>query len=125
MWPPTDPGRRLRGPISRTWPGRLSVARPSRSRRPQGATLCLPRYPARFQLLLAANPCPCASAGGDQACICPSRTRSRYLAKLSGPLLDRIDLQVELLPVTGAALLGQLGPAEPSAAVAKRVAVAR
>ena len=47
------------------------------------------------------------------------------MAKLSGPLLDRIDLQVELLPVTGAALLGHAGLAEPSAAVAKRVADAR
>ena len=83
------------------------------------------RYPARCQLVLAANPCPCASASGDHACVCPPRSRARYLARLSGPLLDRIDLQVELFPVTGAALLGDPGAAEPSAAVAKRVAEAR
>jgi magnesium chelatase family protein len=51
--------------------------------------------------------------------------RSRYLSKLSGPLLDRIDLQVQLFPVTGAALLGEAGLAEPSSVVAKRVADAR
>jgi magnesium chelatase family protein len=83
------------------------------------------RYPARFQLILAANPCPCASPSGDQACICPSRRRTRYLARLSGPLLDRIDLQVQLLPVTRAALLGQTELGEPSATVARRVAAAR
>jgi magnesium chelatase family protein len=83
------------------------------------------RYPARFQLILAANPCPCASPSGDQACICPSRRRTRYLARLSGPLLDRIDLQVQLLPVTRAALLGHTELGEPSATVARRVAAAR
>jgi magnesium chelatase family protein len=83
------------------------------------------RYPARCQLVLAANPCPCASASGDQACVCAPRSRARYLARLSGPLLDRIDLQVQLLPVTGAALLGQSDAAEPSAVVAARVADAR
>jgi magnesium chelatase family protein len=82
------------------------------------------RYPARCQLILAANPCPCASAAGDQACVCPPRTRLRYLSKLSGPLLDRIDLQVQLTPVTGAALF-DAGLAESSACVAKRVADAR
>ncbi len=102
----------LRQPLER---GEVLVARA------KGMT----RYPARCQLVLAANPCPCASASGDQACICPSRTRTRYLARLSGPLLDRIDLQVQLLPVTGAALLGYSGLAESSAAVAKRVADAR
>jgi magnesium chelatase family protein len=88
------------------------------------------RYPARCQLVLAANPCPCASASGDQACVCPPRSRARYLARLSGPLLDRIDLQVQLYPVTGAALLGHPEDAEPSATepsatVAKRVVAAR
>jgi len=83
------------------------------------------RYPARYQLILAANPCPCASAGGDQACVCPSRKRTRYLARLSGPLLDRIDLQIQLLPVSRAALLGRTEPGESSAVVAKRVAEAR
>ncbi len=82
------------------------------------------RYPAAFQLVLAANPCPCASPAGDQACVCSSWTRRRYLARLSGPLLDRVDLHVTLLPVTRQALLGT-DPAESSAAVAQRVREAR
>ncbi|WP_235486866.1 YifB family Mg chelatase-like AAA ATPase, partial [Frankia sp. AvcI1] len=56
------------------------------------------RFPARFQLVLAANPCPCAKARGPRGtgCECPSLVRRRYLARLSGPLLDRIDIQVAL-----------------------------
>lgn len=49
-------------------------------------------YPARFQLVLAANPCPCAPAD-PQDCICAAATKRRYLGKLSGPLLDRVDLR--------------------------------
>ena len=57
------------------------------------------RYPARFQLVLAANPCPCGQAvGKGLACTCRSEQRRRYFGKLSGPLLDRVDLQVELQP---------------------------
>jgi magnesium chelatase family protein len=82
-------------------------------------------YPARCQLVLAANPCPCASPAGDQACTCPIRVRSRYLARLSGPLLDRIDIQVELLPVGSAALIGEGEAAEDSRSVAARVLAAR
>lgn len=81
-------------------------------------------YPAAFQLILAANPCPCASPSGDQACVCTSWTRRRYLSRLSGPLLDRVDLHVTLLPVTRQALLGTES-AESSAAVAARVLMAR
>ena len=51
------------------------------------------RYPARFQLVLAANPCPCASPD-PRECICTSPAKRRYLSKLSGPLLDRVDLRV-------------------------------
>ena len=58
------------------------------------------RYPARFQLVLAANPCPCAKPGGDAHCECSSPVRRRYLGRLSGPLLDRVDLLVRLMPVT-------------------------
>ncbi|HSV64562.1 MAG TPA: YifB family Mg chelatase-like AAA ATPase [Mycobacteriales bacterium] len=83
------------------------------------------RYPSRCQLVLAANPCPCASAAGDQACVCAGSARRRYLTRLSGPLLDRIDLHVELLPVTGADLLAEPGCAETSAVVAARVRAAR
>ena len=59
------------------------------------------RYPARFQLVLAANPCPCGLAiGKGLECSCTPMARRRYFARLSGPLLDRVDLQVEVHPVT-------------------------
>src|SRR5215212_8730153 len=57
------------------------------------------RYPARFQLVLAANPCPCAPAH-DRDCVCPSLARRRYLGRLYGPLLDRVDLRARMYPVT-------------------------
>ena len=82
------------------------------------------RFPARFQLVLAANPCPCARVG-DATCTCAPSARRRYLARLSGPLLDRIDLQVWLTAVTRAELLGDLPPAESTEVVARRVADAR
>ncbi|MGY1617648.1 YifB family Mg chelatase-like AAA ATPase [Geodermatophilus sp. SYSU D00691] len=82
-------------------------------------------FPCRAQLVLAANPCPCASAAGDAACTCSALERRRYQSRLSGPLLDRIDLRVDLPPVTRAAWLDGLGTPEPSAAVAARVAAAR
>jgi len=54
-------------------------------------------FPARFQLVMAANPCPCGNATGTgKNCTCSSVTRTRYLAKLSGPLSDRIDLRLQL-----------------------------
>ena len=84
------------------------------------------RFPARFTLVLAANPCPCARAIATGAgCTCSSLTRRRYLARLSGPLLDRVDVKVELLPVSRAELLCDRGLAEPSAVVAQRVLAAR
>jgi magnesium chelatase family protein len=82
------------------------------------------RYPARVQLVLAANPCPCG-VGNDTACTCTALARRRYVSRLSGPLLDRIDLQVTLAPVTAAELAGQADPPEPSAVVLERVVVAR
>ena len=83
------------------------------------------RYPARFQLVLAANPCPCGQAfGKGVGCQCPPMVRRRYLARLSGPLLDRVDLQVEVLPVSRAEMAGDTPP-ESTAEVAKRVARAR
>jgi magnesium chelatase family protein len=82
-------------------------------------------FPCRAQLVLAANPCPCATAAGDTACTCSPPERRRYQSRLSGPLLDRIDLRVDLPPVTRAAWLGG-GPApEPTAVVAQRVRRAR
>jgi magnesium chelatase family protein len=84
------------------------------------------RFPARFTLVLAANPCPCAKGAGPQAaCSCTPAARRRYLARLSGPLLDRVDVKVEFLPVGRAELLSDRKFAEPSAAVAARVEAAR
>jgi Mg chelatase-like protein len=82
-------------------------------------------YPAKFQLVLAANPCPCgkASAKGDK-CTCSSLRRRNYLQRLSGPLLDRIDIQIEVMAISSSALRG-LGQGEPSSQVAARVAQAR
>jgi magnesium chelatase family protein len=82
------------------------------------------RYPARFMLVLAANPCPCSSAGKkDRDCTCPAGVRRRYLGRLSGPLLDRLDIRVDLDSVTRADLSAESG--EPSAAVRERVLAAR
>jgi magnesium chelatase family protein len=84
------------------------------------------RFPARFTLVLAANPCPCARTAATGAdCTCTPLVRRRYLARLSGPLLDRVDVKVELLPVTRAELLCDRQLAESSAVVAQRVMSAR
>jgi magnesium chelatase family protein len=83
-------------------------------------------FPSRFTLVLAANPCPCAKAGGPaDGCRCTAATRLRYLGKLSGPLMDRVDVKVELLPLGRKELLNDRGLAESSAVVAGRVAAAR
>ncbi|SDQ76149.1 YifB family Mg chelatase-like AAA ATPase [Quadrisphaera sp. DSM 44207] len=83
------------------------------------------RFPARFQLVLAANPCPCGRAVGKALeCSCTPLARRRYLSRLSGPLLDRVDLQVQVDPVSRADVAAA-GGAEASAAVAARVARAR
>jgi magnesium chelatase family protein len=79
-------------------------------------------YPARFQLVLAANPCPCAPAD-PKDCICPSASRRRYLGKLSGPLLDRVDLRVEMHMARAGAFAAEDG--ESTAVVRERVAAAR
>ncbi len=81
------------------------------------------RYPARFQLVLTANPCPCGHADGKGlACTCTPMMRRRYLGKLSGPLLDRIDLRVDVERVVASAALA---PPESTRTVAARVARAR
>jgi magnesium chelatase family protein len=82
-------------------------------------------YPARVQLVLAANPCPCAKPAGDLACECAPQARRRYLGRLSGPLLDRVDLRVKLEAVTSAQLMRDHQPAEASAALRRRVMSAR
>ena len=102
----------LRQPLER---GEVTISRAS------GAAT----FPCRAQLVLAANPCPCASAAGDTACTCSPLERRRYRSRLSGPLLDRIDLRVELPPVTRAAWLDGLGEPESTEVVARRVRQAR
>ena len=81
-------------------------------------------FPAQFQLVLATNPCPCGqSFGAGQQCRCTSLQRRRYAAKLSGPLLDRIDLQVTVEPVTSRHFSSQAAT-ENSAQVTQRVVAA-
>jgi magnesium chelatase family protein len=83
------------------------------------------RYPARFQLVLAANPCPCGKAvGKGLECTCQPMARRRYWARLSGPLLDRVDLQVEVHQASRAEIDGT-GRGESTVVVAARVAAAR
>jgi magnesium chelatase family protein len=89
------------------------------------AAICA-RFPARFTLVLAANPCPCAKASsGGAGCGCSPATRRRYLGRLSGPLLDRVDVKVRLLPVNRHEMLYDRAYAETSTVVAERVAAAR
>jgi magnesium chelatase family protein len=84
-------------------------------------------YPSRFQLILAANPCPCAKGGRStdpSNCVCSSVELRAYRNRVSGPLLDRIDLRARLAPISRAILTaGATG--EPSAVVRERVEVAR
>ncbi|GAA0951553.1 MULTISPECIES: YifB family Mg chelatase-like AAA ATPase [Streptomyces violaceusniger group] len=84
------------------------------------------RMPARFLLMLAANPCPCGRHGlmGD-VCECSPATVRRYQARLSGPLLDRVDLRVRVEAVSRTELTGARAGAESSASVAARVREAR
>jgi len=82
-------------------------------------------FPARFQLLAAMNPCPCGHHGSTlRSCRCTPDAVSRYQGRISGPLLDRIDLQVEV-PALSADALAAAPDGEPTAAVAARVAVAQ
>ncbi len=82
-------------------------------------------YPARFQLVLAANPCPCGNAQAREAtCTCTPQMRRRYSARLSGPVLDRVDIQIGVQQPSRADLATASEP-EPSAVVAQRVTVAR
>ena len=82
------------------------------------------RYPARFQLVAATNPCPCGYLGdAERACRCPAPAIERYQRSLSGPLLDRIDLQVMVPRLPLSALQGDGG--ESSGQVRGRVVEAR
>jgi magnesium chelatase family protein len=82
-------------------------------------------YPARFQLVMAANPCPCGKASGKGVdCTCTPTMRRRYLSRMSGPLLDRVDIQLEVERVS-LADFGQPVSEEETATIAERVAAAR
>lgn len=81
------------------------------------------RYPARFQLILATNPCPCAPPK-EIDCICTTTVRRRYQARLSGPLLDRVDLRVRMRATT-AMSNADAAPPEPTEVVRERVLKAR
>jgi magnesium chelatase family protein len=84
-------------------------------------------YPSRFQLVLASNPCPCAKGGQStdaSNCVCTSVQMRAHRNRLSGPLLDRIDLRARLAPISRAILTaGASG--EPSSVVRERVQAAR
>ncbi len=82
-------------------------------------------FPAQFTLVASTNPCPCGYFGDPiQACTCSPRQRETYWAKLSGPLMDRIDLQVTVSRLKPEEITRQSG-GEPSAAVRQRVETAR
>ncbi|OYO22163.1 Mg chelatase-like protein [Enemella dayhoffiae] len=90
-----------------------------------GRTQHQARFPAQFQLVLAANPCPCGMAdtpGGN--CHCAPHAVRRYRGRVSGPILDRIDIQQRLMPVRRS-LRQPDGDAETSAQVLERVLAAR
>jgi magnesium chelatase family protein len=105
----------LREPIES---GRIHISRAARQ-----AT-----FPARFQFVAAMNPCPCGYLGhASGRCRCTPDQVARYRARISGPLLDRIDLQIEVSSVAADALPGsgrESGGGETSATVRERVAAA-
>jgi len=95
--------------------GRITIARAAQRA----------EFPARFQMIAAMNPCPCGYLGAVQrACRCTPDQVARYQAKLSGPLLDRIDLHIEVPALPAQELLGA-PPGEATAAIRERVAQAR
>lgn len=84
------------------------------------------KYPAQFMLVGAMNPCPCGFLGDkEKHCTCSDYQISRYLARLSGPLLDRIDLQIDVPRLTSAELLNSTSSEEASESIRKRVVKAR
>lgn len=82
-------------------------------------------YPASFMLVAAMNPCPCGYYNHPKiACTCPPGAVKKYMNKVSGPLLDRIDIQIEVIPVPFSQLANEK-PGESSAEIRKRVVAAR
>ncbi|HEY5977098.1 MAG TPA: YifB family Mg chelatase-like AAA ATPase [Solirubrobacterales bacterium] len=100
----------LRAPIEAGW---VSIARSGSWQ----------RLPCRFMLVAAANPCPCGRGESDAECSCAPLAASRYRARLSGALADRIDVLVAVRQPSAAEIGGE--PGEPSVAVRERVALAR
>ncbi|MGN0858497.1 MAG: YifB family Mg chelatase-like AAA ATPase [Stenotrophomonas sp.] len=96
--------------------GQVTIARAARST----------TFPARFQLIAAMNPCPCGWAGDISGrCRCSNERIARYTGHLSGPLLDRIDLQLRIPRLPLELLAKPVAPAEDSASIALRVARAQ
>ena len=96
--------------------GRMTISRAARTA----------EFPAAFQLVCAMNPCPCGYFGdGTERCGCSPGQRARYRARVSGPLLDRLDLLVETLPWPEDLERPDPGPNETTRQVAARVAAAR
>ncbi len=95
--------------------GRITISRAARQA----------DFPARFQLIAAMNPCPCGHLGHPvRVCRCSPDQVKRYHDRISGPLVDRIDLRIEVPALTDGAIAGA-APGEPSAAIARRVDDAR
>ena len=83
-------------------------------------------YPASFMLVCAMNPCKCGYYGDPtKVCTCSPAARKKYLDRISGPLLDRIDIEIELPAVSYADISGKSAAGEPSAAIRERVNAAR
>jgi magnesium chelatase family protein len=80
-------------------------------------------YPANFILVATANPCPCGFYGTSRPCVCPAGHIARYRQKLSGPIMDRIDLHVDAEEIDHTLLLNQAS--EDDAVVRKRIIAAR
>ncbi|MFA5685299.1 MAG: YifB family Mg chelatase-like AAA ATPase [Lysobacteraceae bacterium] len=96
--------------------GRIGISRAARQA----------EFPAAFQLVAAMNPCPCGWAGDPSGrCRCSGEQIARYLGRISGPLLDRIDLVVEVPRLAPAEMRPDAAPGESSAAVRARVVAAR
>lgn len=86
-------------------------------------------FPANFQMVLAANPCPCGLAGlpphGNKECACSALTIRRYSSRLSGPVLDRIDIRLNIRPVSFGGAVGLFDPGPTSSDALVRVTNAR